>query len=79
MGAWGSSLYANDVICDVRDTCIKFLQNQLGNIEVYNLTMETFKEYIDDEDEPLLWYALADTQWNMGRLMPKVKEKAKLI
>ena len=30
----------------------------------------------DSEEEPLFWFALADTQWNYGRLIPKVKEKA---
>jgi hypothetical protein len=78
MGAWGSGLYANDVTCDVRDTYMKYLQDQLGNIEAYELTIKNFKECIGDEDEPLLWYALADTQWRMGRLMPEVKEKAQL-
>lgn len=49
MGAWGTSLYANDTACDIRG---------------------------DLEEEPLFWYALADTQWNYGRLLPEVKEKA---
>jgi hypothetical protein len=76
MGAWGSSLYANDCSCDVRDTYMKFLQEQMSNEEAYQRTIEKHHEYIGDEDEPLLWYALADTQWKTGRLMPKVKEKA---
>lgn len=29
-----------------------------------------------EEEEPLFWYALADTLWNYGRLTPEVKEKA---
>lgn len=76
MGAWGSSLYANDCSCDVRDTYMKFLEEQLSNEETYQRTLEKHHEYIGDEDEPLLWYALADTQWKTGRLMPEVKQKA---
>ena len=29
-----------------------------------------------EEEEPLFWYALADTLGNYGRLTPEVKEKA---
>ena len=32
--------------------------------------------YKDDEEEPSFWFALADTQWKYGRLLPEVKEKA---
>lgn len=78
MGAWGSSLYANDVTCDVKDTYMDFLKKQKSNIEAYEQTIAEYKECIGDEDEPLLWYALADTQWSVGRLMPEVKEKALL-
>lgn len=76
MGAWGSSLYANDTTCDVRDTYMNFLQEQLSDENVYKKTFEKFQEYIGEEDEPLFWYALADTQWKVGRLMPEVKEEA---
>ena len=77
MGAWGSSLYANDVSSDVRDTYMKYLQDQLSNQEAYELTLKAF-DGIDDfeEDAPLFWYALADTQWRTGRLMQDVKVKA---
>lgn len=76
MGAWGSELYANDCTSDVRDTYTKFLQDQLCNEDAYQKTIEQFHEYIGNQDEPFLWYALADTQWKTGRLMPEVKEKA---
>lgn len=76
MGTWGSSLYANDCTCDVRDSYTKYLKDQLSDDEAYQKTIEQCHEYIGDEDEPLFWYALADTQWRLGRLMPEVKEKA---
>jgi len=77
MGAWGSSLYANDTASDVRDTYMDFLQDQLSNQEAYEKTLEKLKDYMTDPDEaPLFWYALADTQWQVGRLTPDVKEKA---
>lgn len=76
MGTWGTSLYANDSICDVRDAYLGFLEKQASNQEAYEKTLEKYKEYIGDQDEPLFWFALAETQWRVGRLMPEVKEKA---
>lgn len=77
MGAWGSSLYANDTTSDVRDSYAELLQNQESGFEAYQKTVEKYEELMDDEDEePLFWYALADTQWQYGRLMSNVKIKA---
>lgn len=76
MGVWGSKLYANDTTCDVRDTYLDFLQDQLSNQESYEKTLDKYIEYIGDEEEPLFWFALAETQWKVGRLMPEVKENA---
>lgn len=77
MGAWGSSLYANDTTCDVRDTYLEFLQNELSNHEACEKIIENFGGRINDSDEaPLFWFALADTQWKVGRLTSEVKAKA---
>jgi len=77
MGAWSTALYGNDTTCDVKDTYMGLLQDQLSNQEAYEKTMEMYQDCIgDEEDEPLLWFALAETQWKVGRLMPNVKEKA---
>lgn len=74
---WGTSLYSNDLTCDIRGDYIDKLRRGNTNIEV---TETLIKENIDDTcdvlDEALFWYALADTQWNYGRLLPKVKNKA---
>ena len=76
MGFWGSSLYANDYTCDVRDTYVQFLQSHLTNDEAFLKTIEEFDECIGSDKEALLWYALADTQWGLGRLTLEVREKA---
>ena len=77
MGAWGTKLYANDTTCDVRDEYIHKLRIGKTNEEITN---EMEKEYQSDvgfeDDVALFWFALADTQWNYGRLLPSVKEKA---
>ena len=76
MGIWGSGLYDNDSACDVRDGYLDCLQEGLGNEEAYTKTMEQYRDYICDQDEPLFWFALAETQWKVGRLRPEVKTKA---
>lgn len=76
MGVWGSKLYENDCACDVRDTYREFLQDQSNHHEAYLKAMEQLKAYIGTDEEPILWFALADTQWHLGKLMPEVQEKA---
>lgn len=76
MGTWGAGLYANDVTCDVRDSYMGFLRDEMDNLSAYEKTLEVYQEYIGDQDEPLFWYALAETQWRMGRLLSEVKAKA---
>ena len=76
VGTWGVGLYENDSTCDVKDTYMGFLQDKLTNQEAYEQTIEMYQDFIGDEDEEhLLWFALADIQWNVGRLMPEVREK----
>lgn len=77
MGTWGSGLYANDTTCDVRDTYLNYLRDGLSNQESYEKTLLEMETCLDDEDEaPLFWYAMAETQWKVGRLMPDVRDKA---
>ena len=77
MGAWGTSLYANDSASDIRGEYVDKLRRGKSNEEVTKALIEQNQDYMGDaEEEPLFWYALADTQWNYGRLLPAVKEKA---
>jgi len=76
MGTWSSSLYGNDTACDVKGTYVEFLEKQLSNEEAYKKTFDLMSELIGSEEEHLLWFALAETQWKVGRLTSDVKEKA---
>lgn len=77
MGAWGTSLYANDTACDIRGEYLDKLRRGLSNEEI---TAKLIEQNVDcgsdEDDEALFWFALADTQWNHGRLLPFVNEKA---
>lgn len=77
MGAWGTSLYANDAACDIRSDYLDGLRHGKTNEEVTQKLIDSNQEIMkNDEEEPLFWFALADTQWNYGRLLPEVKKKA---
>lgn len=76
LGFWGSKLYENDCTCDVRATYIHFLENQYSNEDAYLGTLNAFSVCLGTDEEPLVWYALADTQWSLGRLNLEVKENA---
>lgn len=76
MGAWGAKLYQNDTALDIKD---QFEDLKKGKT-VRQITDELTQEYssaLDDIDcGPAFWFALADIQWNLGRLLPDVKEQA---
>lgn len=77
MGAWGTTLYANDSASDIRGDYVDGLKRGLTNEEITEKLIKANWDIMgDEEEEPLFWFALADTQWNYGRLLPNVKEKA---
>lgn len=77
MGSWGPKLYQDDIAEDVRDYYKDQLKRGKTNEEVTNELIADNEDVLSDEDEaPIFWFALADTQWKLGRLIPFVKEKA---
>ena len=77
MGTWGTGLYSNDSACDIRGDYIDKLKRGKTNDEATQELINSNRDIMGDvEEEPLFWFALADTQWNLGRLLPEVKEQA---
>lgn len=76
MGAWGTSLYSDDYACDIRADYKDRLRKGMTNEEAVHDILAHNTAVTGTDDEPVLWYALADTQWEYGRLLPEVKEKA---
>lgn len=77
MGTWGPRLYQDDIAEEVRD----YYKDQLHRGKTgKEITQELIaqNEYVlsDSDDAPVFWFALADTQWNLGRLEDFVKEQA---
>lgn len=67
MGAWGTGLYSNDSACDIRGDYIDKLKRGKTNDEATQELINSNRDIMGDvEEEPLFWFALADTQWNYG-------------
>ena len=76
MGAWGTSLYANDAASDIRGDYLDGLRRGKSNEELTRELAAQYSDPRDPEEDALFWFALADTQWNYGRLLPEVLERA---
>lgn len=77
MSVWGPKLYQNDLSLDVRDSYKDLLRKGLQGEVITKILLERYSEAISDvDDAPFFWFALADTQWDLGRLEDLVKEKA---
>jgi hypothetical protein len=77
MGSWGPKLYQDDIAEEVRDYFKDKLHRGKTGPEITRELIESSESEINDEDDgPIFWFALADTQWNLGRLEEYVKEQA---
>ena len=77
MASWGPKLYQDDIAEDVRDYYKDQLKRGKTNEQVTGELLEEYEDILSDEEEtPIFWFALADSQWEYGRLLPYVKEKA---
>lgn len=77
MGAWGAKLYEDDTALDVKNQFEELIRKEKTAEEITGQLIDEYADAINDpNDGPIFWFALADTQWNMGRLLPNVKEQA---
>ena len=76
MGCWGDKLYQNDMAQDLKDEYRTYLKLGYSDLEVEDMMIDSFEEYIDDGYDKEFWLALADQEYKLGRLSKKVKKKA---
>lgn len=77
MGIWGFQLYQNDTSQDVKNEFEALFNDGKTAQEITSKLIKDYKSIMGDlDEEPMFWFALADTQWNLGVLLPIVKEKA---
>ena len=73
---WGNGLYCNDTSLDTRDEFVEYLREGMDTEAITSIMIEENEELLEDPfDGRMFWLALADTQWNWGRLLPEVKDK----
>lgn len=77
MGTWGFELYQNDTSLDVKDEFEELYNAGKTAADITDKLINDYKSITGNiDEEPIFWFALADTQWNLGVLLPVVKEKA---
>jgi hypothetical protein len=78
MGTWGPGIFSNDTACDVRVAYRMALEDGLDDQAAQYQVLDEFAEVLHDDtwnDGPLVWLALAKTQWQLGRLDDHVKPR----
>lgn len=75
MGAWGTAVFSDDLACDARDGFRELIGE---GYTAEDATAKLVAEFggVDCPDVGVQWIALAVTQWNTGRLLDSVRERA---
>lgn len=80
MGSWITSFFDdhNEIARDVRNDYLDALRFGRTGRQATRDVLEGFQEAIIDDDaaESIMWMALTVTQWEYGRLEPRVKARA---
>jgi hypothetical protein len=77
VGAWGVAIFSDDTACDVRDEYRDLIGEGKSGPEAAEELLREYAGMLDVPDEgPVIWLALAATQWKLGRLQDDVKQKA---
>ena len=77
MGTWGAGLYQDDTACDVRDTYIGYLKEGLSDAAAAAKVLSDQKSRLRNALAATnVYLALAETQWQYGRVDPAIKKRA---
>jgi hypothetical protein len=80
MGAWGAGIFDGDLACEVRDAFIDRIGNGQTPAAATRAMFTGWKDaFADPEDGPVMWLALAEAQWDLGRLQPPVLKQARRV
>lgn len=72
-----ADLYTDETARAVRDAYRARIEAGASNAEATEAVIDRWRSDLSDPDvAPVFWLALADTQWSMGRLQPRVKREA---
>lgn len=77
MGTWSTGLFSDDTACDVRGEYRDLVGDGHSGPEATKILLREYKGELNDPDTgPIIWLALAVTQWKCGRLEERVGQRA---
>jgi hypothetical protein len=77
MGTWATGIYSDDEAQNARDAYLAILSSGLDGPAATDRFLKEWKAAMKDSDDgPVIWFALADTQWNLGRIEDRVRDAA---
>jgi hypothetical protein len=77
MGTWGPAIFSDDLASDIRGDFRDLIGDGLDPREATRRLEREYSASLSDPDEaPVLWMALAASQWKLGRLLPEVRDRA---
>jgi hypothetical protein len=75
VGAWGPGIFSDDLACDIRGDYRELLEDGVPDDEAARRIIESYR-HLDDDEEHVLWLALAASQSALGRLDAAVQSRA---
>lgn len=77
MSTWSTGVYDSDTSSEVKDFYRECLQNQMDSLEAENAVIQRFFSELSDEDDRIqVILALANMEWDYGRLSDKIRDEA---
>lgn len=77
MGTFGVGIFSDDTAADLRADFRDLIGEGFSPEEATSRLYETYgRSFMDPGDEHVFWLALAATQWQLGRLLDDVKQRA---
>jgi hypothetical protein len=78
MGAWGTAIFSDDTALDIRDEWRDAILDGLSTGEATARLVKSFEDTLreGEDTEKLFWIALAAAQFETGRLLPEIGERA---
>lgn len=75
MSAWGPGIFSDDTASDIRGDYRELLEDQVPDDEATRRVIDSYRD-LDEDEQHVLWLALAATQSSLGRLDEDVKARA---
>ena len=75
VGAWGPAIFSDDTACDIRGDYRELLEDQVPDEDATRRIIASYRD-LDEDEEHILWLALAASQSGLGRLDHDVERRA---